>query len=293
MSGILYLFFYAGGVKAMDLDFGFDYKVDNIFLDLYINNVPAVRPGYDVGTSGSMQSNFDFKDMLYDDRNNITFITHKVDKGKSAELKVLFKYWEMGDFTMPFEIADNGFILKFNFEDSDECELEGLGGKIKLVDDSCEIKKNSEGYTISVDFYIDYPELYRSKYIDEAVLVKSTDGLKEQLAIEFKKVYEMFEKKDMESFENYFSPSLIKASNDRGISIEKFFRSLYYADFSDPASNVSEFNLEDSKVYLTKDKKLFTLTPTPFRIINSDTKEFSRPILYFWLDKSGHIRIKQ
>lgn len=52
-----------------------------------MNNVPFIDPGYDLGTSGSMQSNLDFKYMLYNGRNNLTFITHKVDKKSSAELK--------------------------------------------------------------------------------------------------------------------------------------------------------------------------------------------------------------
>ncbi|WP_075179636.1 hypothetical protein [Neptunomonas phycophila] len=293
VSGILYLFFYAGGVKAMDLDFGFDYKVDNVFLDLYVNNVPFIDPGYDLGTSGSMQSNLDFKYMLYNGRNNLTFITHKVDKKSSAELKVLFKSWDVNNFTMPFESVNNGYILTFDFEKADRCELEGLGGNITIVENGCDIKEKPEGYVISVDFDINYPELYRSKYLDEAVLVKNTDNLKDKLAIEYKKVYQMFKERNVSDFKKYYSPSFVKYNKDTGGAIDDIFNSVFGKVMTNADFKLSDFELDDSRVYVTEDRKLFTLAPSPFSMKNSETSESFEPIMHFWFDKNGQVKIKQ
>lgn len=289
----LFSFFFAKGVSAMELDFGFDFKAENIFLDLYINNVPAVTPGYDVGTSGSMQTNFDFKYMLYDGENNLTFITHKVEKANNAELKVLFKSWDVNNFTMPFEKADNGFILSFNLESPEQCKLENLGGKINVINKTCDIKETSEGYIISVDFDINYPDLYRSKYLDEAVQIKNTDKLKEILAVEYEKVYKMFKNKNSSAFEEYYSPSLVKRSKDQGGTTDYYFDVLFGKEFSDESFNVSELDLDSSRVYVSGDKKIFTLFPSPFRVTNTNTQESSSPLLYFWFDKNAQMQIMQ
>lgn len=117
---------------------------------------------------------------------------------------------------MPFESVNNGYILTFDFEKADRCELEGLGGNITIVENGCDIKEKPEGYVISVGFDINYPELYRSKYLDEAVLVKNTDNLKDKLAIEYKKVYQMFKERNVSDFKKYYSPSFVKYNKDTG-----------------------------------------------------------------------------
>lgn len=280
------------GADMDDKDFGFDYRVDNAYLEVLINDLPIVDPGFDIGTSAAMESNIDFKHFLYDGHNNIKFITRKVDNDKAAVLNLSFKTWDADEFHMPFEVDGNGFDINFDYED-ENCTVESHSDSIKVESSGCSVRTVESGYLLDVDFELDYKGFYESKYISEAVLVKDPALIKTKLVDEYKKIFSFYEDKDWDALEKYLSPMLNKQAEDTGWSKKEIFKSLYGKYLVDREFSLSNFDLADTYIYITGNNKLFSIVENPFRLVNEKTTEFTMPIFYFWLDKSGEIRIKQ
>ncbi|MBT3145568.1 hypothetical protein [Neptunomonas phycophila] len=275
-----------------DKDFGLDYRVDNAYLEVLINDLPIVDPGFDIGTSAAMESNIDFKHFLYDGKNNIKFITRKVDNEKEAVLKLSFKTWDEGDFYMPFEVSSNGFVITFDYEDG-SCSLDSNSDSIKVESRGCHVKTIENGYLLDIKFDLDYTGFYESKYISEAILINDSDLIKSKLVDEYKKIFSFYKDRDWDALEEYLSPMLNKQAEDTGWSKKEIFKSLYGKYLVDNEFSLSNFDLSDTYIYITGDNKLFSIVENPFRLVNEKTTEFTMPIFYFWLDKSGEIRIKQ
>lgn len=296
----IYVFLFLGmvgcsvmGNDVVDRDFGFDYKADNAYLEAYINSMPLVSPGYDLGTSGSLESNIDFKHVLYNGENNLTFFVKKVDDSKESIVKILFKYWDVGGFEMPFESENNGFLLSFDFTEIDSCSIERGNEKVEVLSDGCNVNEKEGLYIISVDFKLDFTGFYESKYIDNAKPINNLPEIKDKLIAEFRKVYNLYKTKDLASLKDYVGPSLIKYSEDNGIELSKAFEVFYAKELKDDSFKLSDFSLEDSKIYVTSNRKLITFFDAPFSILNSETEETIHPIIYYWLDESGQLKVYQ
>jgi hypothetical protein len=289
---ICFFSFSAMAESVENKDFGLDYRVGNAYLELIINDLPIVDPGFDIGSSVVMESSIDFKYFLYDGDNNFKFITRKIDESKKSVLDVSFKSWDEDDFYMPFELGSNGFDLSFDYENK-KCAVMVVSDSITVKSSSCSVSEIDNGYLLNVDFSLGYEGFYKSKYISEAVLVTDYSRIKSQIIDEYKEIYSFYEKKDSNALEEYLSPMLNKQAEDADWSKENIFTSLYGKYLLDEDFELSDFDLDGTYIYITGDKKIFSIVENSFKLENNKTSEFSMPIFYFWLDKGGNVRIKQ